>query len=667
MAQLTDLYAILRGYSLKTNSPFISVPAFLEFLEKYASYRVQEHPDWAKWTADAEQKFWAELPPLVESKKCALLSESPEDRIYMPFFCLEKLRELYLNSDKMADIPFPDEDRFKLGIPEGQMKIVNLSTEMDAFFEIMEKGDPKLPEAPAGEEGAAAESPPPGRKVQPETAGEIQEDMVKIVFPEIYGSALAPSGLIPRRLLEAAFLKLRNFLHSHGNKDFILHKLSPYMPSREKYLRENLDLLMTQPTECIRNLESSGESASLFWTCFCSLIKTDVRSKTDLLTEDIAAIQSAFIIEVCNVFYKARDAKRKEVDLALRNLDQHLERSPFYYTLEDIIKFTNDKDVPLLNIYTKHDLERHIKKRTTESQKNELPEWLVLQGRKGERWYIKKNKYLPLCTKMLIGVRPNIRKEIINRWIRLMKEFRKEPAMEKDGEFDRLLNAFTVNENPALIALLEDPKLYLVYSELEQSQTNIPAASRIFKGGKLLPLSALYAFRRRDMVTDVKFMLPFWYSIPILANIIAFFKNRGKKKRQSRRVRESAADTAVFEPQEKNERRTLQNAAQGIVSEMVPEGQGVDDYLAELEARWSRVLDKKDRQNLVSDVRALLRDNLRYAVKIHKTTQISQESLGEIADTLIAKSAALQRLGGKQSLRQYMQLYMAKMLINFRQ
>jgi hypothetical protein len=664
MAQSIELYYILRGYALKIDSPVIEIRSFLEFLEKYASFRIQEQADWAKWTSDTEKKFWAELPPLVESNKCLLLSDTAQDRLFIPSFCLEKLRNIYLNSDKVADRPFPDEDILKVSIPNDQVLVINLSSDVELFFKEIAKGSPALPNA-GGEGAETADAAPDIKKKDQSRAGvETEEYMIKLVFSEGYGSALVPSGLFPRRLLEAAFLKLRGYLLNRGNKDYILHKLSPYMPAREKYMRELMDQLIAQPTECFRNLESSGDSSSMFWTCFSSLIKTDIKNKSELLSEDLGAIQAAFLVDACNVFYKERDTKRKEREQALRNLDQHLERPPFYYTLDDIVKFTNDREILLLDIFSRQELEEHIKKRTTESEKNELPEWLILQGKKGERWYIKKNKYLPLCTKMLIGIRPNIKKEIVNRWIHLMKEFRKEPAMEKDEEFDRLLSAYTVNENPALVALLEDPKLYLVYSELQRAQVNIPAASRIFRDGRLLPMSVLYAFRRRDMVTDVKFLLPFWYSIPILANIIAFFKNRKNKKPQKKQNRERAANTAIAS--QGTEARTIQNSAREIVDAMVPQGLMLDEYLTDLEGRWSRILDKKARQNLVSDVRALLKDNLRYAVKIHKTKQLSQKSLGELADGLIDSSTTLQRLSSGQALRQYMQLYMAKLLISYR-
>jgi hypothetical protein len=646
MAQSTDLYTILRGYALKNNSPFINISFFLNFLEKYAAHWVRELPEWEKWASETETKFQDELSVLVENDKCAVLSDTGENRIYMPFFCLEKLREIYQGCDKQGDMPFPDESSLKISIPAGQVRVINLSGDMEIFFTTPEKKEDG--EAPARVDRA---------------------ELIKIIFPDDFGSALVPADLIPRRLLEASLYKLRGYLHSHGNKEFMLHKLSPYLPGREKSLRDMLEQLLVHPTDCLSNLESSGDFSSLFWTCLCSLVKTDIKKKSDLMSEDVAAIQGTYIVEVCNMFYKAISVKKRDNEMALRNLEQHLDQPPFYYTLDDIIKFTNDKEIPLLTIYSKQDLENYIRKRTTESKKNELPDWLVLAGRRGERWYIKKNKYLPLCTRMLVGARPHIKKEIISRWVLLMKDFRKEPAMEKDAEFDRLLGAYTMNVNPALMALLDDPKLLLVYSELEQSHASIPPAAQIIKDGKLLPMSTLYAFRRREMLGDVKFMLPFWYSIPVLARIIVFFKKRGKEKSRGENFTSDAGGDSSLENQGAKtgaDRQSIQRIAKGIEAALVPPGLTMDEYLSDLEGRWSRLLDEQARRNLVSDVQSLLRDNLRTAIRVYKTKQLSQASLANIAETLITGTPGLRHLGSKHALSLYMQLYMVKMMGNYK-
>jgi cation transport regulator ChaB len=92
----------------------------------------------------------------------------------------------------------------------------------------------------------------------------------------------------------------------------------------------------------------------------------------------------------------------------------------------------------------------------------------------------------------------------------------------------------------------------------------------------------------------------------------------------------------------------------------------MDEYLSDLEGRWSSLLDEKVRRNLVSDIQAMLRDNLRMAIKVYKTKQLSQASLEEIAETLISRTPGLQHLGSRRALSLYMQMYMVKLLINFK-
>jgi hypothetical protein len=215
------------------------------------------------------------------------------------------------------------------------------------------------------------------------------------------------------------------------------------------------------------------------------------------------------------------------------------------------------------------------------------------------------------------------------------------------------------------MALLEDPKLLFVYEELERTQGLIPASSRIFKSGKLIPMNALYVIRRRDLLTDAKILLPFWYSIPILTAIVAFFKNLGKKKRRGKEVDE---DIKVEEETggEGIDARDIQNAARDIEVALVPQGQTLDEYLAELEARWIRLLNKQARQDLVEDVKSLVRDHLRQTIRIQKKKKISREGLSEMASALISRTPALRGLGGQDSLHLYMELYMVKLLLTFK-
>jgi hypothetical protein len=656
MAQTTDLYPILKAYANKNNSPYINIEEFIAFLENWAKRKAPEHPEWIRWTGETGVKFWSEMGNLVESGRCSLLTDTSEGRIYMPHLYVDLLKEAYHSIDDTANLPFPGEESLRITIPGDQVTVLQVETALAPFFEDRRdaSGMPvslKNPEAP---ENTAA----------PENAGTLPA-IIKLIFPDSYGSALTLAPLIPRRLMESALLKIRYYLKTHGNREYALHKLSPQLQGRETYIREILDQIAIRPLDCLTAMESYNDFAWLFWGHFCSLVKNDFKKKKEILTEDLAAIQAIFIIEICSSCYKARAVKQRERELAFRALELRLEKPPFYYTLDEISKFTNEKEQSLISIYTPEELDSYIKKRITESGGDALPEWMVLQGKKGERWYIKKEKYLPLCAGLIAQTRPLIRKEISKRWTKLIRSFQSEAAMETDEDFNRLLKSYTAFLNPVLMALLDDQKLLFVYEELERTQGIIPPSSRIFKGGSLIPMNALYGIRRKELVGDARLILPFWYSIPILAAIIAFFKKLGNKRRAKKQTEEEIVLEEELEEGGK-EKSDIPAIARDIADQLVPPGQSLDDYLGELESRWSRLLDKKARQNLIEDVNALVRDNLRQTIRVHKKQKISREGLAEIAAALIAHTPALRGLGAQDSLHLYLELYMVKLLLTFK-
>ncbi|MDR1420982.1 MAG: hypothetical protein LBI86_11465 [Treponema sp.] len=628
MAQ-TDLYPILRAYANKNNSPFIDIDVFLVFLEKYAKHKTETSAEWVKWTKDVGLKFWSEMAALTESGKCTLMADTTEGRIYMPFYYADLLQETYRSMDNSADLPFPCEDSLNITVPEDQIRMINLDANLAVFF------------------GGGESSMLP---------------VIRLMFPEDCGNALVLAPMIPRRLMEAALLKMRHYLRSHGNRDYAYNKLAPQFQGREKYLKDILDQILTRPFDCIAAMESFGDFSWLFWAVFCSLVKSDIKKKNEKLNEDMAALQAAYIIENCNSIYKSRAVKQREREAAFRELGIHLEKPPFHFTLDEITRFTNSKGTLLVGQYSPEELEEYIKKKTTEAEAGGIPEWLILQRRE-EKWYVKKEKYLPLCSRLLIDSRPQVKKAVTSRWIGLIKNFRSEAAMEKDADFDRLLAACTAKLAPVLMTLLEDKKLLWVYEETERTHGVIPPSSRIFNRGKLIPMSALYVLRRRELLADARIMLPFWHSIPVLSVIIAFFKNLAKGKKRAEETDDKTEEAAT---EERDTARDIKNAAEKIAEELIPIGKTLESWLAELETRWSRLLNKEARTNLVNDVNSLVRDNLRHSVRIHKTRKINREGLEEIAGGIISRTPALQDLGGQDFLHLYMELYMVKLLLDIK-
>ena len=633
MAQRTDLYSILVSYANKNNSPYIAIEPFLDFLGRYAKKNSQEHPEWNKWVHDKEAKFWSEMSALVEDGKCELLTDTDDGRVYMPFFYLEVLQEAYRNPDEDADIPFPCEESLRITLPDNQTR--PLSCDYDLLTYLEEPQDTEIP-------------------------------ILMINFPEGFGSALVLAGMIPRRLTEMALLKIRNYLRKYGNKEYAFRKLTPQLQGKESNLRDQLNRILTRPMDCYGAIEGGGEFSYLFWAHFSILIKSDIKKKKEHLSEDIAAYQSVLIIDTISGYYKALAVKQRDAELAFKSLENHLAKPPFLYSLDQIIKFTSAKGVLLLSQYTQEDLEEWLRKKTTENENNELPMLLIVRGPKDERCFLLKDKVLALCVRLLAEARTQVKDAISKHWRKLLSEYRIEPAMENDREFENTLLRFMQKLCPALSNLLEDPKLLLVYEEMEQSQNGVPPSAKIFSKGKLLPYSSLLLIRRKDTLVDAKLILPFWYSIPIITAIIAFFKKLARKRKAVKLAPTYDTDEGEDSPEEKDRAGEIRDAAEALEFTMVPPGHSLDSYLEELESRWSRLINNQARENLIEDVKSLVRDYLRQNLKVNRKFRLTQEVISQMATNIVTRSPALSSLSGRDSLILYTELYLVKLLENTR-
>jgi hypothetical protein len=631
MAQKTDLYSILVSYANKNNSPYIEIEPVTGFIEKYAKQVSARMPEWLKWTQDVSVKFWSEISGLVEEGKCELLSDTPEGRIYMPLFYVDLLRTYYEDIDNNADIPFPNEESLRIIIPESQKKYLNAEDDLLGYTEHPEEGIPPI---------------------------------LRIGFPDDFGSGLFLGSLIPKTIIEACLLKIRFYLESHGNKEYVLRKLSPQFQKKESYLRDMLNNIVIRPTDRMRAMEEGEDFSYVFWAHFCILVKNDIKKKKERLNEDAAAAQAVCFLESFNRCYRALAVKRREKDLAFKELELCLEKPPFLYTMDQILEFTGSAGMLLLGKYTREDLDGWVKKAVTETTGKGLPNLLIISGLHQERWFVPKSKLLLLCARLLAEARGIVKDAVSKRWIRLLRAYRREPAMDNDKDFENLLLRYTGRLHPTLTAVLEDPKLQLVYDELEGTQ-GIPASSRIFVKGVRVPYSALLLLRRKELITDTRILLPFWYSMPILSALIAFFKGllqRKAAKKDGQDSGEEDQDPAI----EKEGSKELRSAAQALAAALVPPSHSLETYLGELENRWVRLINKKARADLVEDVKSLVRDNLRQTLRVKKHFKVTHETLSAFASNIVNRTPSLHELSGKDSLLLYVELYLVKLLQNMK-
>jgi len=624
MPQKTDLYTVMSSYARKAGSPSIDMEAFILFLDKYSKRVCEEKPEWNRWAAETGKNVWMETNHLVEEGKLVLKQSANEGaKVYLCCYYADVVGEAYKNADEDADLPFPTEESLKIIIPKEQIKPTHILDELGLIFEK------------------------PQQELLP---------IIKLLFPSNGGSALVLGPMIPSTLMEFALLKIRTYLVRHGNREYVQRKLTPQLAGKEPQLREILDQIAIRPSDCLNDLRRHREVSFHFWGHFCNLVRTELANKIDPLPEDIAALQASHIMDIYNNHMKNRASKAKEQEQALRNFEIEMDKAPYYFSREAIMRFKDNKGVPLLDMCGQEALDGYIKKRTTESASpNVLPDYVYFRMADGTSWLVKKTRVLTLCARLLAETRALVISAIHNRWKIMLKEFRKERAMDDDNEFENLIGGYVKEHAPLLQAILYDEKLPLIYEEMVSSKKEPATSSRLFEKNKLLPLRILLNMKRKQILTDIKFLLPFWNIL--FFNLIAAFKNFGKKKKKGK-----AGTEEIKEKLESDSLNSLQIKAQEAKARLIPQGHTLESYLKDVGLRWVELLNKQAYNDLIEDVNRLIRDRLRHLLRLKGRNVTSKDMLDTLAYTILDSSPGLRKIRDQSSLLLYIKLYMIKLL-----
>ncbi|MFP3091273.1 hypothetical protein LQZ21_13205 [Treponema sp. TIM-1] len=623
-----DLYTLLESYAKKFHSPYIDLDKFIHYVEKSAQRLSAAHPEWLPWSTNTEKKIWEILPVLVKEEKCKLNTNTKETQIFLSTFYINVIRQAY-TAGETAEMPFPDEKTLKLNIAPDQLRVLYIEHDLGPYMEN------------------------PQETILP---------IIKFTFPRDLPDMIILSDLIPRRLSEMTMLKVQKYLWVQGNKEHIQSKMISRFQGREDYLKDMINYMMTQPMNCLYSIESGGELSFLFFSFFCNLVKGEVLQKNELTVRDIAILQAVYILEILNNYHTNKVVRAKARETALKNLGLCFDKPPYLYNLSAIMKFSDSKGIPLLGQYSQEDLETFLKTKVTEHAENELPELLIVHDPAGEQFFVKKTVILLLCSRFLTDARPGVKKMVSERWFKLLKAYDREPAMDNDEDFERLLHQMTRKVNPMLLILLRDNKLALTYHELEKS-TKLSETSKLFEDGKVLPLSVLLLLDRRAILSDSRMLLPFWYSIPILVHIITFFKNLGKRKN----AQNAQDDEETLEPESYLDTNTnLSSVLKDMAAELIPQGKTLAETLGDHEARWNTRLNPQARKNLVEDVNSYISDRMRQLMRLPKKPKITRDFLEETAESFVSESSTLQQLGDYDALIAYIKLYIINLLQNRR-
>lgn len=626
-----NLNTILKHYAQKQNSPVVNFNEFCEYIRRYSQKYLEQQEELLKYVGNAHDAVEKELVLLESDKKVALINEhSDKKSIVVAGYFIEKFAARYRELETNPAIPFPTLSDF----PKYLTKEIHEKKEASEFiFELLE--NERLND----------------------------EKLYAITFAKDVAPFLLPSSVSILTVLEIAVAKIRLMLQREEYHDYFLKKIRISNPGKELSAKNFFNQVVNKPTETLENIKASGD-VFYFWSQLCFFIKQDYEKVKDLTHEDIAKLQAIQIIEFCSSYFKNKSQQSQQRATALKNLGIILNKPPYFFTKEAIVKFVDSRGIPLLGQYNEKDLSDYLQEETTTLENNNLPNLLVFKVDSGQRYFIVKNKVLPLILKLSSETREIIRQNLTNEWYESLRDYENLPCMKEQKAFDKKLEEKVRDLDPILYALLNSNFLSLIHYETRNSQEPISEKINLFANGKLLPYSEILMLSRHEILTDAKILLPFWYTVPILSWLLSLFF---KKPGQSEKKQDKKTQSKQNEP-EKKEKRTsskleMKKAIEKIEKDLIPEDSSLEQELDYSVLQWNKQITKQSREQLTEDVNCLIRDYIRTTIRSLHSVSFDIQRIKNLADTLV-KSPSLQKIKETNHLNRYVQLYILKLVKN---
>lgn len=632
MATTSNLSAIIRYYAEKQKSPFIDLKEFCAYVKKYAEHHVEEQSELVKYLGDPTGTLTAELQGLSEKHLVAIITANNKKTIVSITFLSSKYANLYKDMMKNESIPYPQATDLPKQFPNQVLEHKVLSQYIPA---IIDKDNSKSP-------------------------------LLYILdFARELPPMLIPACVPIKALLDTAQQKVRKILKKDEFHDYFLKKLRSTNPTKEISIKNFYTHFVD--TENYQFAEFQDGEDYYIWNQALYYIRQDFEKIQDRTVEDTNILQAVQILETHSSYLKEKFQNEHKRSEAIKELESALAKSPYFFSMPQILKFQDQNGRLLYGQYTEDDLKEFLQKMTTDGEANELPQLLVFKVESGTRYYVYKKKVSQVVVRLCNEAHDSIEKQLEDHWYEVMMDYERLPEMSNASEFEACLHELVEKNSPILYSLLNAN--FMTILSYETNDDNMEGF-RLFIDGKLLPYSDLLMLKNSKILANAKSRLPFYYTLPIISWIMSLFNGRSKEKKRA-----TSAVVAEKNPFEEEEKKTdsgpkqtktqaLASNAKAIAKDLVPEGSTIDRELNYLTKQWNKMISKEAYNNLTEDVNSLIRDYTRRVVKTLSATSFTKERVENLAKTLV-NTPNMQKIKEDKALTEYVILYMLRLVSNF--
>ena len=285
-----------------------------------------------------------------------------------------------------------------------------------------------------------------------------------------------------------------------------------------------------------------------------------------------------------------------------------------------------------------------------------------------QRYFIMKQRVMQLIVRLCSDARSTVKDIVAKEWSAAIRNFEKLPAMQEQAAFENRLEDAIGEVSPILHSVLQAPFLSMIYYE-EHGEAS--EGVTLFVDGRLIPYSDLLMLNRKDMLSDARIRLPFWYTTPVVSFFAALFLKKpktGKKKSKfeeemekgAKRIEQAENELAKKDPVTAK-KVELRKSAKSLEHDLVPEGSTLEREMAAYCHQWNKKLGDA-REQLTEDVQSLVRDNMRKILRTMSGDGFTRERIANIAENLVSTPTLQKITKDPASLEMYIQLYLIQLV-----
>jgi hypothetical protein len=678
MSLETEICKHLGLYLKRNQQSQVTYSSFLGYLERLLQQGDTSTGDLEELKKDPHQVLSNVLRNLEKKQLVILLRSSDQPlTIQYPKYYLDEIHHLFLEASQQMTAPLPAENMLTHPIPEQLIQPIDIKTE---FVALLNNALPDISQQSdeIKDENTESQDPRP---------------VIRLLFPDRLPSLICTKDVLQDKMVIACVQKLRNYLINPKNMAYIKQKLAPVFKGREIPLRDVLQQILTSPEQCAKGILSSTDFLFQFWTHLSTNIIKEFNDKQDKQIDEQNYCQASYLLGYYSVYCKGVEQRKKDSESGLKAFIHLLKKPPYAFTMQEMYTFTDDKGILLLQKCTREQLHSFIAEHMKSKDGNTLPTLLRLALPSGKQVFIVYESIPQIIISQLSRIQKQFREYYLLTWQKAFKEGKTLSTIESPKKFELHVEEKLKHYYPLFYSVMKFDTLFLVsqesYTKPESKQILLSIID--IKNKRLKNYSDILNLSHGQLLSDTKIMLPFWIVIPILKDLVLFFRKlflgkdfvysdssgldyEGQEAEGQGNFSQTPASTSkeIGESNSSEDQSSSQNSSKSqkanfkskvleISKEFTYPGKTLDQSLKTSIDEWNTILEPKAKQDLIEDVNSMCRDFLRGLKISYRKTPPSVSDIQEMAKRL-SSNDVFSRIRNRDGLREYIELYFLKIL-----